>query len=98
VKPGVVAVARLTGLPIVPVAFSARPARRLRSWDRTLVPLPFSRGLFVLGQPLTVPRRADEAEQERLRARLEADVDRVTDLADARVGLPPEEPRAGTER
>jgi lysophospholipid acyltransferase (LPLAT)-like uncharacterized protein len=82
VQPGVVAIARFTGLPIIPVTFSASRALRLRSWDRTLIPKPFSRGLFVYGDPVVVPRDADEPSQERLRATLERELDRITDLAD----------------
>ena len=93
IKPGLLTVARLTGLPIVPLGFSARPARRLASWDRTLVPYPFGRALFVYGDPLRVPRDAGDAERDRLQALLEAELDRVTDLADTRVGLQVEELR-----
>lgn len=90
VKPGVIAAARLSGLPILPVTFSARPAWRLRTWDRTLVPRPFARGLFVYGEPLRVPRDADEAEQRERAARLGAELDRLTDGADAELGIGPE--------
>ena len=90
VQPGVVAVARFTGLPIVPVGFSAFPARRLKTWDRTLVPKFFSRGLFLYGEPIVVPREAGEDEQERLRGVLEDALDRVTDAADDAIGLPRE--------
>ena len=93
VQPGVIAAARLSGKPIIPVAFSARPARRLRSWDGTLLPHPFARGLFIYGEPLRVPRSADGAEEENCRLALEADLDRLTDLTDTEMGLPPEEPR-----
>ncbi len=97
VKPGVIAAARFTGLPIIPVAFSARPARRLGSWDRTLVPFPFSRGLFVCGEPLRVARDIGQEEQDRLRTLLESEIDRLTDLADTRVGLGVEEVRPPVE-
>ncbi|HEX4823329.1 MAG TPA: lysophospholipid acyltransferase family protein [Candidatus Polarisedimenticolaceae bacterium] len=93
VQPGVVAVARFTGLPIIPVTFSATPVRRLRSWDRTMMPKLFSRGLFIYGTPIVVPRDADEAEQERKRLALEAELDRITDAADDAIGEPREEPR-----
>jgi lysophospholipid acyltransferase (LPLAT)-like uncharacterized protein len=93
VQPGVVLVARLSGLPIIPVGFSATPARRLRSWDRTVLPRPFARGVFVYGQPLTVPRRADARAQEEARLALEEEMDRVTDRADTLSGLPLEDPR-----
>jgi len=93
VQPGVVAVGRFTGLPIIPVTFSASPARRLRTWDGTLLPKFFSRGLFVYGTPVVVPRDADEAAQERKRLELEAELDRITDEADDAMGLPREDPR-----
>lgn len=52
VKPGIVFAARKLGIPIVPVTTSARPAILLRSaWDRYLLPLPFSRGLILIGSP-----------------------------------------------
>ena len=97
VQPGVVAIARLTGLPIVPVTFSAAPARRLRSWDRTLLPRFFSKGLFVYGAPIFVPRGADDAQQERLRLLVEAELDRITDAADLETGIGVEDPRPAVE-
>jgi lysophospholipid acyltransferase (LPLAT)-like uncharacterized protein len=93
VKEGAIAVSRLGARPIIPVAFAARSARRLRSWDRTLVPFPFGRGLYVYGDPIEVPPDADEQVREQCRLRLESELDRLTDLADHDVGMPVEEPR-----
>lgn len=88
VQPGVITIARMSGAPIVPMAYSARPSRRLRSWDRMMLPLPFGRALFAYGEPLRVDRRADDAEQERLRLALEDELNRLTDSVDAQVGVP----------
>jgi lysophospholipid acyltransferase (LPLAT)-like uncharacterized protein len=93
VQPGVVALARLSGLPIIPVTFSAARARRLHSWDQTLLPKFFSKGMFVYGAPVTVPRDADENTVEAKRAALESELDRITDVADDAMGLPREDPR-----
>jgi lysophospholipid acyltransferase (LPLAT)-like uncharacterized protein len=93
VQPGVVAIARFTGLPIIPVTFSAAPARRLRSWDRTLIPKFFSKGLFVYGDPIVVPREADATTQEEKRRALEEELDRITDLADDAMTLAREDDR-----
>jgi lysophospholipid acyltransferase (LPLAT)-like uncharacterized protein len=93
VQPGVVAVARFTGLPIIPVTFSASPARRLRTWDGTLVPKFFSRGVFVYGDPIVVARDASESAQEERRLALESELDRITDQADDAMALPREDPR-----
>ena len=57
VQPGVILAAAATGLPIQPVAMAASRCRRLRSWDRFVVPLPGARVHFVYGAPLAVPRR-----------------------------------------
>lgn len=97
VKVGVITTARLTGLPIVPVTYSCSRAVRLRSWDRTLLPKPFGRGIFRYGDPIHVPRDADEAEEERLRRRLEAILGDMTDEVDREAGIGPEPPPAPEE-
>ncbi len=93
VQAGVVAIGRFTGLPIIPVTFSASPARRLRTWDGTLLPKFFSRGVFVYGSPIVVPRDADDAVQEDKRLALERELDRITDLADDAMTLVREDAR-----
>ncbi len=52
VKAGVAHVARITGRPILPLSFASSRSRRFNSWDRFLLPYPFSRGVFVWGEPL----------------------------------------------
>lgn len=91
-KPGVIAIARLSGLPIIPVTVAARPARRLRSWDRTVLPWPFGRGIVVFGEPLRIPRDGGPDADEGWRQRLESELDRLTDEADRCLGLEPESP------
>jgi lysophospholipid acyltransferase (LPLAT)-like uncharacterized protein len=73
VQPGVLLAAAATGWPIVPVAWAARPCRRLGSWDRMVVPLPGGRVRFVYGEPLWVERGGDlEPAAAALKARLDA--------------------------
>ena len=72
-QPGVILAAAATGLPVQPVAIAATRGRRLRSWDRFLVPLPFATVHVVYGEPLSVPRRgAPEAAARELERRLDA--------------------------
>lgn len=75
-RPGVVALAALTGAPIIPLAVAARPARRLRSWDELMIPLPFARCAMVFGAPVEIARGAD-------RSRARKDVERSLDEASA---------------
>jgi len=71
VQPGVILLASLTGVPIVPATYAVSRAKRLRSWDRFIVPLPFSRGILLYGDPIIVPKDAVESLREEARARLE---------------------------
>lgn len=70
-KPGVVAIARATGLPILPVSLAYSSCRRLSSWDRFEVPLPFSRLVIAHGEPLSCATSAREHEREDIRRMLE---------------------------
>ncbi len=73
VQSGVILAAAATGLPVWPVALAATRCRRLRSWDRFVVPLPLSTVHFVYGAPLRVERRGDPAEAaDELKRRLDA--------------------------
>ncbi len=72
VKPGAVFVARAVRGVVVPIVVVARRAHRLsRSWDRFMIPLPWSSVRIVRGQPIEVARGCDDDEIETCRARLE---------------------------
>lgn len=83
-KIGVVTLSRLTGRPVQPVTFSARPSFRFSSWDRTLLPWPFARVVVRYAEPIPVARDAGEDAEERARCALDAVLNRVTDELDAR--------------
>jgi lysophospholipid acyltransferase (LPLAT)-like uncharacterized protein len=55
VKPGIIEIARCTGLPIVPYAARASRAWRLGSWDGFRLPKPFARIEVLYGAPIHVP-------------------------------------------
>jgi len=67
VKAGLTAMAQVTGAPIFPVIISAEKAWVMRSWDRFLVPKPFSTVTIRWGEPFVVPRgtRSDQLEEFR---------------------------------
>lgn len=52
VKMGVVQLARITGRPVIPMAFACSRGHRFASWDRFLLPYPFARGVYSFGEPL----------------------------------------------
>ncbi len=95
VQPGCVAAARHLGVPVVPLALGASGAWRLRSWDRFIVPRPFSRVLFAYGEPVPIPRGMSIEEGcERVReALLAVETFAADHAADPGVGVPfPGEP------
>lgn len=79
---GIVTVARLSGKPVLPVTFSASRHRRLKSWDRFMLALPFGRIVFCVSAPISVSRDADDHEQEQARMTIENSMNRLTDMAD----------------
>jgi lysophospholipid acyltransferase (LPLAT)-like uncharacterized protein len=84
VKSGVLELARLTGMPILPVAFGAWPRTVLKSWDEFLIPHPFGRGVYVWGEPMYVPPDADKAALEKLQSLLAERLDALVAEADSR--------------
>ena len=70
-KLGALSVARLTGLPLVPVGVAIDSAWRVRSWDGLLVPKPFSTVRVAYGPPSFVPRNAGQAEIDEKAASLQ---------------------------
>lgn len=70
-SPGIIALARLSGRPILPVAFASTRFKRLDTWDRSVITLPFGKGVFVAGDLVRVPDDADEKAQEIARMDLE---------------------------
>ena len=71
VQEGVIALAQLTQLPIIPGSCVLSRKWELRSWDKFQIPIPFAKWEVRTGEPLFVPREADAAEREELRAELE---------------------------
>lgn len=63
-KLGIAALARHSTTEIQPVALAARPALRLQSWDRSLVPLPFARVVCVFGEPIAPPIESGKPAEE----------------------------------
>lgn len=65
-KGGAALLAQLCQVPIVPLAFAARPARVLRTWDKFVFPWPFSRVVLAVGEPVLLSRELSEAQEAEL--------------------------------
>jgi lysophospholipid acyltransferase (LPLAT)-like uncharacterized protein len=76
-KPGVVVLSKRSGRPIVLFAVEAERSWRLKNWDKTLIPCPFTRIAFKVGGPITVPKDADWDECERSRKQLDHMIEKM---------------------
>ena|SRR5882672_2055092 len=76
-KPGIVKLAQLAAVPLIPMSYYADRAWVLRTWDRFVIPKPFCRIVIAAGEPIPVPRRLDEQELEQLRQRVEREVQQL---------------------
>jgi len=82
VQPGTVQLAKKTGLPLRAVCYATERHKRANSWDRFYLPLPFTRGVFVIGEPVYADSDDDE---ENLR-RFQQTMDETQAKADSYFG------------
>ena len=66
-KAGTVLMARVAGVPIIPMACAADRAWYLNRWDRFMVPKPFARVALAVGEPYPISREVplDQLEPHR---------------------------------
>jgi len=82
VHPGIMYVAQRSGMSIVPITNSAKNRWNLSSWDRFLIPKPFSKAVIMLGKPIYVPAESTQQELEEIRSDLERQLGELTQKAD----------------
>ncbi len=80
-KMGIIVLAREAGVPLYPLRIWAQRHILLRSWDRTMIPLPFNRIIVWAGEPIVVPPDVDEEAMEQHRAELERRLNNLVRLS-----------------
>ncbi len=78
-KPGAALLARNTGAAILPFHIALEDPWTLRSWDRFMIPKPFTRAEVRIGQLIRVPAEADSAALAHYHAELQSTLDRLRD-------------------
>lgn len=82
VQRGIVKLAALSGASLLPMTYGAGKKVVFRSWDRFVLPLPFSRVNVVYGNPICVNEKIHAEEEEALRLELEKGLNVITKEAD----------------
>ena len=85
VKPGPVALARSSGVPLSTFHIAVESAWVLNTWDRLIIPRPFSRVLMRFGKLIPVPAEASDEDIERYQQELQASLDRIREFAEENV-------------
>lgn len=83
---GIVAAARLARAPIIAITYATSRRRILATWDRFHLPFPWSRGVYLWGEPIAIPADLDEAGLDAWRRTIEERMIAQTAEADRRVG------------
>ena len=95
---GIINIARLAGVPIIPASYGISRRRVLGSWDRFILAKPFSKGVIVWGEPITVDRNAEGVALEAARLAVENGLNAVTNEADTLCGCATIEPAPLSEK
>jgi lysophospholipid acyltransferase (LPLAT)-like uncharacterized protein len=86
---GVVNLARIAKVPILPITYATSRRRLLATWDLFHLPWPFGRGIYLWGEPIEIDAKLDAERLEHARQLVEMRMREMVELADRRVGQPP---------
>jgi len=78
VQPGFLRIAGITGAPIIPLTFDAKRKWIFNSWDRFILPFPFTRCTVNSSDPIQIPRRIDEESLKEKQVELESILNQLT--------------------
>jgi hypothetical protein len=74
--------AGITGAPVFAMTFGSKNKMVLNSWDRFVIPLPFTRCALNFSSPITLSRKPSEQSIEEKRLELEKTLNRITQACD----------------
>ena len=70
IHPGVITLAQITGLPILPITYTLSRKYTLKSWDKFQIPIPFCTCTVSAGEPIYIPRYLKDDEREQWRQKV----------------------------
>lgn len=82
IKPGLIRLAEITQLPIIPFVCRSRSNWWFPSWDKFMGSLWSTPTIHVFGEPVTVPAGASEADRKHLLASLQSSMDSMREEAE----------------
>lgn len=86
-KPNSLKIAAMANAPIIPITFSAEKAKIFNTWDRFLLPKPFSRIKIKYGAPKFIPNIDSDEEVKRYGKELQDELNRLTTELDEQFNI-----------
>ena len=83
VQEGIINLAYLTGAPILPVVYGVKNKIQLNTWDRFIIPLPFSKIKVMYGDPVYVDKKTEEIKSKSKLEELEKKLKEITQVVDS---------------
>lgn len=88
---GLITIAQMTGYPIIPVSYEVTKRLVVNSWDKLIIPLPFSRGVLIFGDPVIISPDANENVKAEKVLQLKNELLRIIEEGSAALGIPSED-------
>lgn len=82
-KQGAILLAQLTQSPMLPIAYTASRYWELKTWDKFIIPKPFSRIIIAVGEPHNISKKLNAEEMEEERVKMESDMISLIETAKA---------------
>lgn len=82
-KQGAIMLAQLTQSPMLPIAYMASRYWELKTWDKFIIPKPFSRIVIAVGEPHAVDKKSNAEKLEEERISMENDMNNLSEVAKA---------------
>ncbi|MZH46192.1 MAG: lysophospholipid acyltransferase family protein [Nitrospinae bacterium] len=81
-QPGSIQLAAITGVPVFPMTFGSKNKVVLKTWDRFVIPIPFTRCNLNFSSPISLARKPSEQSVEENRIELENSLNHITQASD----------------
>ena len=82
-KQGAIMLAQLTQSPMLPIAYMASRYWELKTWDKFIIPKPFSRIVIAVGEPHFIDKKSNAEKLEEERLSMENDMKNLSKVAEA---------------
>ena len=87
VSEGIIKIAVHSQVPIIPIGFASNKNMKLKSWDSFLITYPFSKCIFVWGEPIVIPSSAKDDNLEKYKNFLEEKINDCMNSAEKKLNV-----------